>query len=186
MKKSKESMAPMLGAVPTGEPAPGAAAPATAIPEGADPIAEMVGALFDPILVFPNTGWEDTLPQGMKKELPLHRLAHQMRCLSGQEPWDEACNADALLYMYPLSLARPLGSDWSTIYIYLGTKVLGSKMPEDMAEKTLTDYQMRMLRDLKRWIHQKHLQHRRERAKGEKQAPKLQPVEAKYEQLTLM
>ncbi|MBI4294655.1 MAG: hypothetical protein HY669_00635 [Chloroflexi bacterium] len=149
-----------------------------------DPIAEMVGALFDPVLVFPNTGWVDTITESLKTELPLHRLGHCMRCHSGKEPWDEACDADALLYMYPLSLARPLDGYWSTIYIYLGTRVLVSRMPEDIAEKSLTDYQMGMLGDLKRWIHKKKLEARRDCRRGEKQA-KQEAVEAEYKQRTL-
>jgi len=41
-----------------------------------DPLEEMVYALTDPIIVFPAGGWENDLPERLKNELPLRRLAH--------------------------------------------------------------------------------------------------------------
>lgn len=153
-----------------------------------DPIEESVGALFDPIIVYPAGGWENDLPEPLKKELPLHRMAHNMLCIRGKASWDEACDVEALLYLYPASLAAPMGHDWTQIYLYLGYKVMGSRMPEDVAQKTLTNYEMGMLRDLKRWIQRKKLEARKARRRQEKaeKPAKQQAVEAEYEQMKMV
>jgi hypothetical protein len=132
-----------------------------------DPIEEMVGALTDPLIVFPS-GWEDTIPQHLKERLPLDRLAHQMRCMNGQAHWDEATDLEALLYMYPASLAHPLSEQWTRIYLYLGTRCLGDKLPEDSRQESLSDYDMAELRGLKRWIRKQILKARKDRKSGEK------------------
>ncbi len=49
-----------------------------------DPIEEMVGALCDPIIVFPGGGWEQDLPERLKSELPLRRLIHVKLCFDGK------------------------------------------------------------------------------------------------------
>ncbi len=133
-----------------------------------DSIEEMVGALCDPLIVFPS-GWEDTLPEELKKRLPLDRLVHQMKCLHGQARWDEACDLEALLYMYPLTLAQPISEQWTRIYLYLGTKVMGDRIPQDIKEETLSDYDMVELRQLKRWIQKQKLKARKERKKEPRQ-----------------
>ncbi len=133
-----------------------------------DPIEEMVAALCDPLIVFPAGGWEETLPEELKKRLPLDRLLHNMMCHNGKAQWDEACDLEALLYMYPLCLARPLSEQWTRIYIYLATKVMGPKIPDEIRQETLSDYDMAQLRDLKRWIYKKRRQARRDRKRGEK------------------
>jgi hypothetical protein len=130
-------------------------------------IEEMVGALFDPLIVWPSS-WADDLPDWIKKELPLHRLAHLMLCSQGKAEWDEACDLEAMAYMFPRTLDSPLSESWSNIYIYLGTKVMGDKMPQDIRHETLTDYQMRELRDLKRFIYNSKVKARKERHRQEK------------------
>ncbi|KKM98460.1 hypothetical protein LCGC14_1157660 [marine sediment metagenome] len=140
-----------------------------------DPIAEMVGALVDPLIVFPS-GWEETLPEELRKRLPLDRLLHNMMCNQGKARWDEACDLEALLYMYPLCMARPLGEKWTRIYLYLGTRVMGKKIPDDIRRDSLDQYDMEALRDLKQWIQKKKLQARRDRRRGQK-AEAVVPVE---------
>ena len=135
------------------------------IPRGIDGIEEAVAALTDPIIVFPNTGWEQDLPEGLKKRLPMDRLAHNMLCLNGKARWDEAPDIEALLYLFPASLAAPMGHYWTKIYLYLGTKVMGEIFPDDIKEKSLSDYEMGMLRDLKRWLRRKKLEARKTRHK---------------------
>ena len=145
-----------------------------------DWIEEMVGALFDPLIVFPS-GWEDTIPENLKKELPLRRLAHLMLCNKGEASWEEATDLEALLYMYPLTLAHPISEQWTRIYLYLGTQVMGQKFPGDIRQESLSDYDMGELRDLKRWIYSQRVKARKERARGEKAKPKQEPV--KYDQV---
>lgn len=149
-------------------PPPGRARPEGHFPQGVDPIKELVGALTDPIIVFPAGGWEKDIPQPLKDRLPLERLAHQMRCLHGQAQWDEACDLEALLYMFPRTIQGPLSEQWTRIYLYLGTKVLGEKFPEDIRQESLSQYDMAQLRDLKRWIQHQKVKARKERQKGER------------------
>jgi hypothetical protein len=134
----------------------------------ADPIAEIVGALCDPIIVFPGGGWEDTIPQDLKDRVPMERLVHNMKCAKGKAQWDEAPDLEALIYMYPRTLTAPLPERWVRIYLYLGTVCMGEKVPEDIRQESLSDYDMDQLRGLKRWIYQKRRQARRDRKRGEK------------------
>ncbi len=147
-----------------------------------DPIEEMVRALTDPIIVFPS-GWEDTMPEWMKRDLPLHRLAHLMKCLKGEANGDEACDLEALMYLYPASLAAPMGEEWSKVYIYLGTKIMGDKFPEDVREDSIPDHYEADLRDLKRWIHKKKVAARRDRRRQAKAEEKLETEAAECEQI---
>ena len=45
---------------------------------------DLVGALTDPIIVFPG-GWGDTLPEWLKNAITLERLAMNMKTLKGEE-----------------------------------------------------------------------------------------------------
>lgn len=158
--------------------------PSTAeIKSKADPIEEMAGALTDPIIVFPS-GWEDTMPEWMKRDLPLHRFAHLMKCSQGQAQWDEACDLEALMYMYPATLAHPLGEKWTKIYLYLGTKVMGDKIPDDIKQEALPDHYLKDLRELKRWIYKKKVQARKECRQQEK-AGKTEVKPEEFEQLRI-
>ncbi len=155
-------------------------------------IDDLVGALTDPIIVCPAGGWEADLPENLKNELPLHRLAHLSQCLKGQADIEEASDAEALLYLYPASMAAPMGDQWTRIYLYLGTKVMGDKFPEDIREKGLDDYDLGELRRLKRWLRKKKVEARRVRRRQEKEpkaesgtdtAPKVEVRPEKCEQV---
>src|SRR3990170_4038498 len=143
-------------------------------------IEELVCALTDPLIVWPGP-WMDTIPEERRKELPLHRLVHLMRCNQGKAAWDEATDLEALLYMYPLTLEHPISEQWTRIYLYLGTRVMGQEFPGDIRQESLSDYDMGELRDLKRWIYRQRAKARKERARGEKTEAKQEP--AKYDQL---
>jgi len=134
-----------------------------------DPIEEMVYALTDPIIVFPAGGWENDLPERLKNELPLRRLAHVKLCLDGTEDWDMACDLEALIYLYPASLAAPMGEQWTGIYLYLGTMCYGSTFPEDIKRETLGQHDLAQLRDLKRWIRRKKVEAGINRGKAQKE-----------------
>ena len=157
-------------------------------PPTKDPIGEMVGALTDPIIVFPGGGWEETIPEKLKADLPVHRLIHIHKCLKGKADWEEATDLEALIYMYPASLTFPFDHDWTEIYLYLGTRHFGDKCPEDIKRESLRDDQMQDLRDLKRWIYRKRVEARKARAKAEKteKAQERETHAAKYEQLSFV
>jgi len=58
-------------------------------------INELVGALTDPIIVFPG-GWGDSLPEWLKTAITLERLEMNMKELKGEEPTGTDAEACAL------------------------------------------------------------------------------------------
>ncbi len=160
-----------------------------------DWIEDMVGALTDPIIVYPDTGWEDSLPEPVRKRLPIDRLIHLMRQQKGEIPYDVACDTEALLYLFPRSLAAPMGELWTDIYCYLFNQVMEGMnvdIPEDFKKHSeLSAHKMNELIRLKMWIHRKKLEvrkARRKRAKAEtskEASPEQDMVPAENEQLGL-
>ena len=122
----------------------------------------LVGALTDPIIVF-TSPWVDTLPEWIKGEIKMQRLAQLMK---GEE--EVATDAEALAYMYPRALEAPLDSDWTEIYLYLGSQVMRHNMPDDIRKDSLSDYQMGLLMELKRWIYRQRVKVRKERHRVER------------------
>jgi hypothetical protein len=143
-------------------------------------VENLVGTFTDPIIVWPGGGWENTMPEWIKPAITMERLIENMKALKGEQPM--GTDAEVLAYMYPLSLERPLGSDWTQIYLYISSKVVArhknTEIPEDIKVETLNDYQMSLLRDLKTWIYEHRLKARRERRRAEKAGAKPQ-AEAK-------
>lgn len=148
-------------------------------PKNIDWIDEMVGALTDPIIVFPAQGWMDALPQPLRDRLPMARLVYLHLCMSGKANIEEAPDIEAVLYMFPRTMEAPMPSEWNRIYLYLGTKVMGEACPEDIKEKELSDWEMGLLRDFKRWLRDRKVKARKERHKQastpEKPAAKIMP-----------
>ncbi len=75
-------------------------------------ISEIVGALTDPILVFPG-GWGDSLPEWLKTAITLERLEMNMRALKGEEM--TGTDAEACAYLNTVSLTQPMDHDWTQI-----------------------------------------------------------------------
>ena len=141
-------------------------------------IEEMVGALFDVAVVYPSAWMEDVKELPLHKELAQRRLVHLMLCNAGKAQWDEACDEEAMLYMYPRTMEAPLSEQWTRIYLFLGTRCLGPKLPDNVKQESLSDYDMAQLRDLKRWIYKKKVEARKARARGEKAEAKTEPAKA--------
>jgi CO dehydrogenase/acetyl-CoA synthase beta subunit len=143
-------------------------------------ISDLVGCLTDPIIVFPSP-WAEDIPESLKNRVPLARLARQMTGLRGIMPEgddDLATDVEALIYMYPRCLEAPLDHDWTRIYLYLGTKVMGSdKIPEDIKVDKLHPDQERQLNELKRWIRDQQ----RKAAAGRRRAEQRQEKEEEIE-----
>ena len=125
----------------------------------------LVGALTDPIIVFPG-GWGYTLPGWIKGAIQIERLVELMK---GE---DTATDAEACAYLYTASLEAPMDGDWTQIYLYVAGKVASknrrTQMPEDIKVDSLSDYQMGLLRELKDWIYERRVKHRREKQRVEK------------------
>ena len=79
-------------------------------------ISEIVGALTDPIIVFPG-GWGDTIPEWLKTAITLERMMGNMKALKGEEL--TGTDAEACAYLMTVSLTQPMDSDWTQIYLYI-------------------------------------------------------------------
>jgi len=125
----------------------------------------------------------DTLPDWIKPAITMDRLLEYAR--SNKEGYPTATDSEAMAYMYPRSLESPLGHDWTEIYMYLGTRVCRQhrkiEFPEDIAKETLTDGQMRDLRDLKNWIYDRRKKVRDEKRRGEDREAKVEAEEIRKE-----
>ena len=133
-------------------------------------IVDLVGALCDPIIVYPSP-WKDDLPDWIKPQITLERFVMNMKVMhDGGVPVGDT---EALAYIFPRTMEEPLSEQWMRIYTYVFTQAMKFKkveVPEDLRCESLSDYDMRELTDLKTWIYQKRVQHRKEKAKAERQA----------------
>jgi hypothetical protein len=147
-------------------------------------IDDLVGSIFDPIIVMPG-GWGDDLPEWLRTRVKLERLCENMQAVSeGREI--TATDAEAACYLFTASLTAPIGGDWTQIYLYVaGMEMKGEakvEMPEDMKVESLTESQWRDLRQLKDWIYRQRVKHRNEKARGERREAR-QVKEGKAEDL---
>jgi CO dehydrogenase/acetyl-CoA synthase beta subunit len=140
-------------------------------------VSDIVGALTDPIIVFPG-GWGDTLPEWLKNAITLERMMVNMRALKGEEM--TGTDAEACAYLYTAGLTQPLDHDWGQIYLYVASKTYSrwrkNEVPEDIRVESLTDEQMRDLNRLKEWLYRKRTQVRLEQERAEKRERKEEEV----------
>ncbi len=135
-------------------------------------IEELVGALCDPIIVYPS-GWQDTLPDWIKPQITLERLIMNLK--AAKEGGVPVGDTEVLAYIYPRTMEAPMSEQWLRIYMYVFNQAMKFKkteVPEDLKSETLTDYDMHQLDDLKRWIYQQRVKHRREKARGARRQEK--------------
>ena len=147
-------------------------------------IDDIVGALCDPIIVMPG-GWGDDLPDWLRKRVTVERLCENMLALKeGREP--TATDAEAACYLFTASLSGPIGSDWTQIYLYVAGGEMKdeakAEMPADIKVEALTEYQWRELKQLKNWIYQQRVKHRRDKKREQRQEER-QVEEEKSEEL---
>ena len=148
-------------------------------------IDDIVGALFDPIIVMPG-GWGDDLPEWLRTRVTLERLGENIVALrEGREL--TATDAEAACYLFTASLRAPMGHDWAQIYLYVagGEMKVGAKaeIPEDIKVEALTESQWRDLKQLKDWIYQQRVKHRKEKARGERRKERQAKEQAAAEEL---
>ena len=145
-------------------------------------ISEIVGALSDPIIVFPG-GWGDTLPDWLKNAITLERLAMNMRALKGEEM--TGTDAEACAYLYTTCLTQPADRDWTQIYLYIATQTYRrwgkNEMPTDIAVDKLDDEQMRDLNRLKAWLYQRRTTIRLDRDRAERRQKREEEAAARKE-----
>ena len=143
-------------------------------------ISDIVGALTDPILVFPG-GWGDTLPDWLKGAITLERLIMNMKSLKGEEM--TGTDAEACAYLMTVSLTQPIDSDWTKIYLYVAGKVCRqhkqAELPQDIVVDKLDDDQMRELNRLKEWLYRQRAKIRQERGRIERRERKEEEAASK-------
>jgi len=136
-------------------------------------ISDLVGALTDPIVVFPG-GWGDTLPEWLKQAITLERLEMNMRALKGEEM--TGTDAEACAYLYAAALTQPMDHDWTKIYLYIAGKTYRrwgkDEMPADIAVDSLNDDQVRELNRLKVWLYRQRTRIREDRDRAERRQKK--------------
>jgi len=116
-------------------------------------IDDLVGALCDPIIVYPSP-WKDDLPDWVKPQITLERLIMNMKVM--REDGVPVAIRSAGLH-FPRTMEEPMSEQWMRIYTYVFTSAMKFKkveVPEDLRCESLSDYDMRELTDLKTWIYQ--------------------------------
>ncbi|MBN1190429.1 MAG: hypothetical protein JXA46_11800 [Dehalococcoidales bacterium] len=142
-------------------------------------IDDLVGALTDPIICWPSP-WSADIPENIKKQIPLERLIMNMKV--SKEGGVPVGDCEALIYMYPRSLEAPMGYEWTHIYSYCFTKAMifmKVDVPPDIRVDSLSDYDMRQLDDLKRFIYDKRVQNRKEKARVQEKEVEKKELEVK-------
>jgi len=136
-------------------------------------ISNIVGALSDPIVVYPG-GWGDTLPGWLKHAIQIERMVMNLKALQGGEI--TGTDAEACAYLYTACLCFPFDHDWTQIYLYIAGQVYsrhhskesGVQVPEDIRVEKLDDQQVRDLCRLKDWIYKRRVAERQERDRAER------------------
>ena len=136
-------------------------------------ISEIVGALTDPIIVFPG-GWGDTIPEWLKTAITLERMMGNMKALKGEEP--TGTNAEACAYLMTVSLTQPIDSDWTQIYLYIAAQTYKrwnkGEMPADIAVDSISDYQVGELNRIKAWLYRQRIKARMEKDRAQQRQEK--------------
>ena len=132
-------------------------------------ISEIVGALTDPIIVFPG-GWGDTLPDWLKTAITLERMMGNVKALKGEEP--TGTDAEVCSYLMTLSLTQPMDGDWTQIYLHIAGQTYKrwnkGEMPADIAVDSISDYQMGELNRLKAWLYRQRMKARTEKDRAQR------------------
>ena len=128
-------------------------------------IDDVVGAFCVPIIVMPG-GWGEDLPEWLRKRVTIERLGENIIALNEHRDVT-ATDAEAACYLFTASLSAPIGSDWTQIYLYVAggemKDEVKAEMPADIKVEALTEYQWRELKQLKYWIYQQRVKHRRDK-----------------------
>ncbi len=131
-------------------------------------IGDLVGALCDPIIVYPS-GWQDMLPDWIKPRITMERLIMNMKVT--KEGGVPVGDTEALAYMFPRTMEAPMSEQWFRIYMYVFTQAMKFKkteVPEDLKSDELSQYDMQQLDDLKRFIYDRRVKNRKDKARLEK------------------
>lgn len=114
-------------------------------------------SLTDPLVLFhENDG--DLIPEDLKFRIEIERMAQTVKAgIDGKI--EKATDLEAMAYLMSASLALPLGTDWVNIYSYLVynyVKKRKKEVPDFLkGHSKISDYEQKLLDDLKVWIKKK-------------------------------
>jgi len=108
-----------------------------------------------------------------------------MKTLKGEEL--TGTDAEACAYLMTASLAQPIDSDWTEIYLYIANQVYSRhrtkesdvQFPEDIQVESLSDYQMGELHRLKQWLYERRICIRQERNQTERRQKREEEIARK-------
>lgn len=153
-----------------------------------DWISDLVGALFDPIIVH-QCGWMDMTPDWLKPAIKMERLIEIV--VARKEGRDiTGTDAEACAYLHIASMEFPFDHDWTEIYMYVFTKTYGGHrtkdsgftVPDDIRQESLNAQQMQDLKILKDWIYGTRIKHRIEKGRAEKREKREDEAERKAQE----
>lgn len=145
-----------------------------------DSVFDMMDCLTSPIIVF-KSAWQDTVPKDILDNISMSRM------ISLMSKENTASITEVVAYMMPRTLEGPMSSEWTRIYTWCGlqyAKLFKKKSMveamKDIAPSKLSQYEMGLLNNLRRWIYNK----RREALKvslknNKKETPKEKKVKQK-------
>lgn len=131
-------------------------------------IGDLVGALCDPIIVFPSP-WQDDIPDWVKSQITLERLVMNIKVM--KEGGVPVGGTEVLAYMFPRTMDAPMPSEWTRIYFHCFNEAMQFKkveVPEDLKAEKLSEYELDQLNHLKHWIYEQRVKHRKEKARVER------------------
>ena len=108
-----------------------------------------------PIIVT-NTEW--TLPENLIKWVKGERMVNGLiDMIKPLSPEESVGYAEVVTYLNPATSKSVLSSRVTKIYLYCVTQVMkrhNIDIPEEIAVKELTDFEMKELNNLKKWLYQ--------------------------------
>ena len=112
-------------------------------------VEDLVYSIMGTVIVA-DEGWGADLPDWIGTKITLERMENNIRRARG-EKIEEATDAEAVAYLYTLSLKAPMARDMVNVYEYLVGKY--ATLPDGMGVAELDEQEKRMLSQLKRLLY---------------------------------
>lgn len=141
-----------------------------------DFVFDFMDCLASPIIVF-KSAWQDTIPKDILGRIKLSRII----CSMTKEKM--ASLTETLAYIMPRTYEAPMPTEWVNIYTWLGLQyVIQFKNNDQLSAMTeiapseLSEYEIGLLNNLRRWIYDKRRKALKEKLKSaEKSEKKILP-----------
>jgi len=128
-----------------------------------DRLVEELVLAFQPVILVHPMHHNQELPEWLVREIRRQRLIELVRREVHGETVEEVSDAEVVAYLYTASLAAPLRTEYARIYLHLARRLLGDRARDIDAPESLTDYELGLLRRLKRELYTARTRKERER-----------------------